>query len=37
MSLEGQPADSARLQPFERAPRPLVGYAHDYPANHETG
>ena len=26
-----------RLRPFERAPRKLVGYAHDYPAGHHTG
>ena len=25
-----------RLQPFEQAPRPMVGYAHDYPPGHET-
>ncbi|HXC26950.1 MAG TPA: helix-turn-helix transcriptional regulator [Stellaceae bacterium] len=37
MSLERQPADIARLQPFEQAPRPLVGYAQDYDVDHETG
>jgi AraC-like DNA-binding protein len=37
MSLERHSAAIARLQPFEQAPRPLVGYAHDYPADHETG
>ena len=26
-----------RLQPFEQAPRPLVGYANDYAAGHQTG
>jgi AraC-like DNA-binding protein len=37
MSLERQPADSTRLQPFEHAPRPLVGYARDNAADHDTG
>src|SRR5690348_2224847 len=32
-----QPADIARLLPFEHAPRPLVGFAHDYPAGQHTG
>jgi len=27
----------SRLRPFERAPRPMTGYAHDYPSGHETG
>jgi AraC-like DNA-binding protein len=26
-----------RLRPFEEAPRPIVGYAYDYPAAHDTG
>ncbi|HEY0183636.1 MAG TPA: helix-turn-helix transcriptional regulator [Rhodopila sp.] len=26
-----------RLQPFEQAPRPMAGYAHDYDPGHETG
>ncbi len=26
-----------RLRPFEQAPRPLVGYAFDYPVGHRTG
>jgi AraC-like DNA-binding protein len=33
LSQDGQ----RRLQPFEQAPRPMVGYAHDYPSGHETG
>jgi AraC-like DNA-binding protein len=37
MSQTRHTADFARLQPFEQAPRPLVGYAHDYPADHHTG
>lgn len=37
MSQEGHPADRSRLFPFEQAPRPLVGYAYDYPASHDTG
>lgn len=37
MSPIRQPADIARLLPFEQARRPLVGFAHDYPAAHETG
>ena len=28
---------AARLVPFEQAPRPLVGYASDYEAGHDTG
>src|SRR5215475_14417943 len=28
---------SERLRPFEEAPRPLVGYAYDYAAAHDTG
>ena len=31
------PPDRARLRPFEQAPRPLVGYAFDYAAGHDTG
>ena len=27
----------ARLRPFEQAPRPMAGYAHDYAPGHETG
>src|SRR5580698_9263598 len=27
----------SRLRPFERAPRPMVGYAVDYPDGHSTG
>jgi AraC-like DNA-binding protein len=37
MSHTRHPADIARLLPFEQAPRPMVGFAHDYPAAHETG
>jgi AraC-like DNA-binding protein len=33
LSRDGQ----TRLQPFEQAPRPMAGYAHDYDAGHETG
>jgi AraC-like DNA-binding protein len=33
LSRNGQ----SRLQPFEQAPRPMTGYAHDYAAGHETG
>ena len=33
LSHDGQ----SRLQPFEQAPRPMAGYAHDYPPGHETG
>lgn len=27
----------SRMQPFEQAPRPMAGYAHDYAPGHETG
>jgi len=37
MSQTGHPPDPARLRPFEQAPRPLVGYARDYAAAHDTG
>lgn len=33
LSRDGQ----SRLQPFEQAPRPMVGYAGDYDSGHETG
>jgi AraC-like DNA-binding protein len=33
LSQDGQ----SRLQPFEQAPRPMAGYAHDYVSGHETG
>ena len=33
LSRDGQ----KRLQPFEQAPRPMAGYAHDYAAGHDTG
>jgi AraC-like DNA-binding protein len=33
LSRNGQ----TRLQPFEQAPRPMAGYAHDYASGHETG
>ncbi len=33
LSRDGQ----SRLQPFEQAPRPMVGYAGDYDPGHETG
>lgn len=36
MSQIGQP-DRSYIQPYEDAPRPLVGYARDYAAGHETG
>ena len=29
--------DRSRLRPFEQAPRPLVGYAHDYLVGHDSG
>ena len=29
--------ERAHIRPFERAPRPMVGYAADYPAGHDTG
>ena len=41
MSQIGQPSapqpSHPRLRPFEQAPRPLVGYAHDYPDGYHTG
>ena len=37
MSLERHSAAIARLQPFEQAPRPLVGYARDYAEDDDTG
>ncbi len=40
MAMSGQVlsrSGQSRLQPFEQAPRPLVGYAHDYAAGHDTG
>jgi AraC-like DNA-binding protein len=33
LSWDGQ----TRLRPFEQAPRPMAGYAHDYVSGHETG
>src|SRR5271157_1100987 len=33
LSQDGQ----SRLLPFERAPRPMAGYAQDYASGHETG
>jgi AraC-like DNA-binding protein len=33
LSHDGQ----TRLRPFEQAPRPMAGYAHDYVSGHETG
>lgn len=33
LSRDGQ----TRLQPFEQAPRPMVGYSSDYVAGHDTG
>jgi AraC-like DNA-binding protein/mannose-6-phosphate isomerase-like protein (cupin superfamily) len=33
LSRDGQ----SRMQPFEQAPRPMAGYAHDYLPHHETG
>jgi AraC-like DNA-binding protein/mannose-6-phosphate isomerase-like protein (cupin superfamily) len=33
LSHDGQ----KRLQPFEQAPRPMAGYAHDYDPGHDTG
>jgi len=33
LSRDGQ----KRLQPFEQAPRPMVGYSGDYGSGHETG
>ncbi len=40
MAMSGQNLSrngQSRLQPFEQAPRPMVGYARDYDPNHETG
>src|SRR5215475_10400489 len=37
MSQTRHPDDAARLLPFEQAPRPMVGYARDYAAAHNTG
>ena len=37
MSHIRQPDDIARPLPFEQAPRPMVGFAYDYPVAHETG
>src|ERR1700744_2196625 len=40
MAMSGQTLSrtgQSRLQPFEAAPRPLVGYSNDYAAGHETG
>ncbi len=37
MSQMRHPDDVARLLPFEQAPRPMVGFAHDYPVEHNTG
>jgi AraC-like DNA-binding protein len=37
MSQIRHPDDVARLLPFEQAPRPMVGFAYDYPADHHTG
>jgi AraC-like DNA-binding protein len=40
MAMSGQTLSrtgQSRLQPFEQAPWPLVGYAGDYAAGHETG
>ena len=40
MAMSGQTLShtgQSRLQPFEQAPRPLVGYANDYLPGHETG
>ena len=40
MAMSGQNLSrngQSRLRPFERAPRPMVGYACDYPPGHETG
>jgi AraC-like DNA-binding protein len=33
LSQDGQ----SRLQPFEEAPRPMAGYAHEYVSGHQTG
>jgi AraC-like DNA-binding protein len=37
MSQMRHPDDVARLLPFEQAPRPMVGFAHDYSAQHDSG
>lgn len=40
MAMSGQilsHTSHSRLRPFERAPRPVAGYAHDYVSGHETG
>jgi hypothetical protein len=37
MSHTRHPDDVARLLPFEQAPRPMVGFAHDYSAQHDSG
>jgi AraC-like DNA-binding protein len=40
MAMSGQVLShngQSRLQPFEQAPRPMAGYAHDYVSGHETG
>jgi AraC-like DNA-binding protein/mannose-6-phosphate isomerase-like protein (cupin superfamily) len=40
MAMSGQilsRTGQSRLQPFEQAPRPMAGYAHDYVPGHETG
>jgi AraC-like DNA-binding protein/mannose-6-phosphate isomerase-like protein (cupin superfamily) len=40
MAMSGQILShnsQTRLRPFEQAPRPMAGYAHDYVSGHETG
>jgi AraC-like DNA-binding protein/mannose-6-phosphate isomerase-like protein (cupin superfamily) len=40
MAMSGQllsHTGQSRLRPFEQAPRPMAGYAHDYASGHETG
>jgi AraC-like DNA-binding protein len=37
MSQTRHPDDVARLLPFEQAPRPMVGFAYDYPGDHHSG
>jgi AraC-like DNA-binding protein len=37
MSGTRHPIDLTRLRPFEEAPRPMVGYAVDYPDEHDAG
>lgn len=40
MAMSGQSVSQdgqTRLRPFEHAPRPVVGYAHDYAPGHQTG